>query len=40
MDFSKISDIFVEIMNYVFTLLAKLGLEIPDYIVDEIEPRA
>lgn len=40
MDFTKISDIFVEIMSYVFALLAKLGLEVPDFVVDEIEPRA
>ncbi len=40
MDFSKISDFFVEIMFYVFDLLTKLGLEIPDYIVSGIEPRA
>lgn len=40
MDFSKITDILVEIMNYVFALLAKLGLNLPDYIIGGIEPRA
>lgn len=40
MDFSKISDILVEIMYYVFNFLTELGLEIPDYIVSGINPRA
>lgn len=40
MDFSKISDIFVEIMGYVFALLAKVGVEVPDFILGGVEPRA
>lgn len=40
MDFSKISDIFVEIMGYIFALLAKVGVEVPDFILGDVEPRA
>lgn len=40
MDFSKITDILVEIMGYVFSLLASLGLNLPDYIINGVQPRA
>lgn len=40
MDFSKIEDILVEIMSHVFALLANLGLEVPDYVIGGIDPRA
>ncbi len=40
MDFSKISDILVEIMGYIFALLAKVGVEVPDSIFGQVEPRA
>lgn len=40
MDFSKITDILVEIMGYVFSLLASLGLKLPDNIIGGVQPRA
>lgn len=38
--FFKISDILVEIMSRVFDLLAKVGVEVPNFIFGEVEPRA
>lgn len=40
MDFTKITDIFVEIMGYVFALLAKLGVDVPEDVIGGVQPRA